>query len=236
MSNPMSPISPTSPYPAIPSIVVPERSPANSQPPRMQRGQLSRLDCSLLPGLTAASPSDLGHHGALSARSFQDSSPGGTGKPLSAISTNSQTYPPSPVYATPPTSPLPPAPPASSRILFYDKDRPYYGFTNFSAHPVVYEGRTYPTSEHLFQSFKVRNKHARPRIAYTSPQFHGHRPGLAMHIQTCGPSARTAFQEARNFQPEARKDWFRVNLAKVRETCTFQIRCLFSVRWTRPYG
>lgn len=171
----MSPISPTSPYPAIPSIVVPERSPANSQPSRMQRGQLSRLDCSLLPGLTAASPSDLGHRGALSARSFQDPSPGGTGKPLSAISTNSQTYPPSPVYATPPTSPLPPAP---SRILFYDKDRPYYGFTNFSAHPVVYEGRTYPTSEHLFQSFKVRKKHARPShclylpsVSWSSPRF-----------------------------------------------------------------
>ncbi len=41
------------------------------------------------------------------------------------------------------------------RILFYHKHDPYYGFTNFSAHPVVYDGKKYPTSEHLFQSFKV---------------------------------------------------------------------------------
>jgi hypothetical protein len=42
------------------------------------------------------------------------------------------------------------------RILFYHKHEPYYGFTNFSDHPVMYEGKMYPTSEHLFQSFKVR--------------------------------------------------------------------------------
>ena len=41
------------------------------------------------------------------------------------------------------------------RILFYHKHEPYYGFTNFSDHPVMYEGKRYPTSEHLFQSFKV---------------------------------------------------------------------------------
>jgi hypothetical protein len=41
------------------------------------------------------------------------------------------------------------------QILFYHKHNPHYGFTNFSDHPVVYEGRTYPTSEHLYQSFKV---------------------------------------------------------------------------------
>jgi len=41
------------------------------------------------------------------------------------------------------------------RILFYHKHDPHYGFTNFSAHPVIYNGKKYPTSEHLFQSFKV---------------------------------------------------------------------------------
>ena len=41
------------------------------------------------------------------------------------------------------------------RILFYHKHEPYYGFTNFSDHPVKYQGKKYPTSEHLFQSFKV---------------------------------------------------------------------------------
>lgn len=41
------------------------------------------------------------------------------------------------------------------KILFYHSHDPHYGFTNFSDHPVVYNGKRYPTSEHLFQSFKV---------------------------------------------------------------------------------
>jgi hypothetical protein len=41
------------------------------------------------------------------------------------------------------------------RILFYHKHDPHYGFTNFSPHPVQYLGKRFPTSEHLFQSFKV---------------------------------------------------------------------------------
>jgi hypothetical protein len=41
-------------------------------------------------------------------------------------------------------------------ILFYDKDQPYFNFTNFSPHSVDYNGKTYPTSEHLFQAFKVK--------------------------------------------------------------------------------
>lgn len=54
-------------------------------------------------------------------------------------------------------SPSNSAPAARQRILFYHKDDPHYGFTNFSAHPVIYNGKKYPTSEHLFQSFKVGN-------------------------------------------------------------------------------
>lgn len=41
-------------------------------------------------------------------------------------------------------------------ILFYHRTEPHFGFTNFSSHPVEYNGRRYPTSEHLFQAFKVR--------------------------------------------------------------------------------
>lgn len=40
-------------------------------------------------------------------------------------------------------------------ILFYHRHEPHYGFTNFSNHGVKFEGRVYPTSEHLFQSLKV---------------------------------------------------------------------------------
>ncbi|KAF8646208.1 hypothetical protein AX16_007350 [Volvariella volvacea WC 439] len=97
---------------------------------------------------------------------------------------------------------LPPLTPIASRkrILFYHKHDPYYGFTNFSPHPVVYKGKKYPTSEHLFQSFK----------------FQGHRPNLAEHIRTCSERPSVAFSEARRFQPEVRHDWKHVNIEKAR--------------------
>jgi len=47
------------------------------------------------------------------------------------------------------------APARPRPILFYHKHEPHYGFTNFSNHAVKYDGKVYPTSEHLFQSFKV---------------------------------------------------------------------------------
>jgi hypothetical protein len=40
-------------------------------------------------------------------------------------------------------------------VLFYEKNAPFYEFTNFSPHDIMYKGKRYPTSEHLFQSFKV---------------------------------------------------------------------------------
>ena len=47
------------------------------------------------------------------------------------------------------------------KILFYSKYDPYYGFTNFSPHPVTFKGKEYPTSEHLFQALKVSGRFAR---------------------------------------------------------------------------
>ncbi|KAG5720518.1 Swarming motility protein ybiA [Termitomyces sp. T112] len=83
-----------------------------------------------------------------------------------------------------------------SEILFYHSHEPYYGFTNFSNHPVVYKGKKYPTSEHLFQSFK----------------FQDHKPDLAEHIRTCSERPSVAFSEARRFQPEVRPDWKEMDL------------------------
>lgn len=113
---------------------------------------------------------------------------------------------------TPPGSPPPQrlSPQVSTtrpRILFYNKSDPHYGFTNFSAHSVVYKGKRYPTSEHLFQSFK----------------FQKHRPNLAEHIRTCSERPSVAFSEARRFQPEVRTDWKQVNIEKMDEAlwCKF---------------
>jgi predicted NAD-dependent protein-ADP-ribosyltransferase YbiA (DUF1768 family) len=105
---------------------------------------------------------------------------------------------------------------ARNRILFYHKNDPYYGFTNFSPHPVIYKGKKYPTSEHLFQSFKVRGVSiSLLLLTYDPHQFQAHRPSLAEHIRTCSERPSVAFSEARRFQPEVRADWKKVNIEMV---------------------
>ncbi|CCM06412.1 uncharacterized protein FIBRA_08673 [Fibroporia radiculosa] len=86
-------------------------------------------------------------------------------------------------------------------ISFYHKHRPFYEFTNFSPHSVKYDGRMYPTGEHLFQSFK----------------FQRDRPLIAEHIRTCSDRPSVALSEARRFQHEVRADWFEVNVKKMDE-------------------
>ncbi|OSX63771.1 hypothetical protein POSPLADRAFT_1039630 [Postia placenta MAD-698-R-SB12] len=81
------------------------------------------------------------------------------------------------------------------RILFYHRGQPYYEFTNFSPHEVVFEGRTYPTAEHLFQAHKFL------------PIY----PQLAERIREL-PSSRAALQEATRLSEYRRKDWFDVNI------------------------
>ncbi|KAF9648837.1 DUF1768-domain-containing protein [Thelephora ganbajun] len=104
---------------------------------------------------------------------------------------NSSTYIPSTLSRRfSKSSQLSPAPARPRPILFYHKHEPHYGFTNFSNHAVKYEGRVYPTSEHLFQSLKF-----------------AHRPLLAEHIRTCDTRPSVAFSEARRFQPEVRHNW-----------------------------
>ncbi|KAH7929045.1 DUF1768-domain-containing protein [Leucogyrophana mollusca] len=83
-----------------------------------------------------------------------------------------------------------------SRILFYHANAPYYGFTNFSPDPIEYQGKRYPTSEHLFQSLK----------------FLEHRPELAEHIRTCSDRPRMVFDETHRFNPEVRPDWLKVRI------------------------
>ncbi|THU94582.1 DUF1768-domain-containing protein [Dendrothele bispora CBS 962.96] len=112
------------------------------------------------------------------------------------------TAPNSPRYSCRQNSPIRP------KVYFYHKDDPHYGFTNFSPHPVIYKGKRYPTSEHLFQSFK----------------FQDHKPGLAEHIRTCSERPSVAFSEARRFQPEVRPDWKDVNIEKMDITLSHKFR------------
>ncbi|KAL0574141.1 hypothetical protein V5O48_007804 [Marasmius crinis-equi] len=83
-------------------------------------------------------------------------------------------------------------------IYFYHKHDPYYGFTNFSPHPIAYNGELYPTSEHLFQSFKFE-----------------HDPNLVAHIRSFSQYPRDVFAEARRLQSDVRYDWNQVKIAKM---------------------
>ncbi|KAG7089293.1 hypothetical protein E1B28_010991 [Marasmius oreades] len=96
---------------------------------------------------------------------------------------------------TPPNTPITVPRP---KVLFYHKHNPHYGFTNFSPHPVFYQGKRYPTSEHLFQSFKFE-----------------HKPALVEHIRAFSERPSDAFSEARRLQSEVRSDWRDVNIEKM---------------------
>jgi len=71
---------------------------------------------------------------------------------------------------------------------------------------VKYKGKQYPTSEHLFQSFK----------------FQDYRPGLAEHIRLYCPRPNDALSEARRFQPEVHPDWKKMNVQKMDETLWYK--------------
>lgn len=92
-------------------------------------------------------------------------------------------------------------------IFFYDKHKPFYEFTNFSPNKVQYEGKVYPTSEHLFQSFKFTGSHRH----------------LAEKIRLCGDNPSTAFNEAQRLKQYVRHDWFNKNIEKMEKA----IRCKF---------
>ncbi|KAG8950811.1 hypothetical protein FRC00_007520, partial [Tulasnella sp. 408] len=110
-------------------------------------------------------------------------------------------HPPSRLPDYPPNKELPDRPPNSRRLplkppkprplLFYEENEKYYEFTNFAPYSVIFRGKVYPTSEHLFQARK----------------FLDHRPLLAEHIRKGSERPRFAFIEARRFAPETRSDW-----------------------------
>lgn len=85
--------------------------------------------------------------------------------------------------------------PDTTPIFFYHRSKPFFEFTNFSLHSVEYDGRIYPTAEHLFQALK----------------FVPTNPDLAEQIRT-QPSARAARTEAGFHRAQQRADWFEVNI------------------------
>lgn len=49
-------------------------------------------------------------------------------------------------------------------IKFYDKNKPYFCFTNFSRHGFELDGQFWPTSEHYFQAQKFEDKEIQEKI------------------------------------------------------------------------
>ncbi|KAL6299583.1 hypothetical protein BKA93DRAFT_742118 [Sparassis latifolia] len=88
-----------------------------------------------------------------------------------------------------------PREPEPQPLLFYNRDEPYYEFTNFSHHPIEFRGRVYPTSEHLFQAHKFLDYH----------------PDIAERIR-CMPSPSAALREATRLNRLRRADWYDVNV------------------------
>ncbi|THV03956.1 DUF1768-domain-containing protein [Dendrothele bispora CBS 962.96] len=86
-----------------------------------------------------------------------------------------------------------------SEIFFFSENQPYFFFSNFSKHPVDYDGKTYPTAEHLYHAFK----------------FLGHRPDIAEYIRTYSPKPKAAKSQARRYKSEQREDWIKVSIEKM---------------------
>ncbi|KAK7001568.1 DUF1768 domain-containing protein [Favolaschia claudopus] len=81
----------------------------------------------------------------------------------------------------------------------YRKKNKYHCFTNFSPHRVVYEGKEYPTSEHLYQAFK----------------FMDNRPDIAEAIRTISPSRTEAYKYSMARIEDRDPNWEHIRIAKM---------------------
>ncbi|KAG8796738.1 hypothetical protein FRC17_007957, partial [Serendipita sp. 399] len=123
------------------------------------------------------------------------------------------------------------------RILFHQKTSSYNEFTNFANYEIVYEGRVYPTSEHLFQAFKVSNLFAddhhndvlglsfsiiatpfqNSHLWPITNQFMKARPDIAEYIRTSSSRPSQAASLGRAYQAFLRSDWSQIQVAKMDE-------------------
>ncbi|KAJ7192436.1 DUF1768-domain-containing protein [Mycena pura] len=90
------------------------------------------------------------------------------------------------------------------RQIFFHSRRidQYHCFTNCTPHPVTYNGKVYPTSEHLFQAFK----------------FMDSRPDIAEGIRTVSKSRMKAFEYSMAHIEHQDLDWNRMRIAKLEIT------------------
>lgn len=86
----------------------------------------------------------------------------------------------------------------SKTINFYNKNEPYYEFTNFFPCQIKLKGKTWPTTEHYFQAQKFAGTPLEEEVRLLA-------------------TPREVFNFARNHKAEVRADWFQVNDAVMHE-------------------
>ncbi|KAJ7833070.1 hypothetical protein B0H13DRAFT_1653955, partial [Mycena leptocephala] len=72
-------------------------------------------------------------------------------------------------------------------------------FRTYSPHLVTYNGKEYPTSEHLYQAFK----------------FMDNRPDIAEGVRTISKSPKKAFRHSMAHTAQQHPDWERMKVSKM---------------------
>lgn len=83
---------------------------------------------------------------------------------------------------------------ASRGIFFYDKDKPYYNFTNFASSKIIIDGKTWPNVEQYYQAMKFTDPNIQEAIRHL-------------------PNPRAAFSYTKqpHIQAQIRPDWRQIN-------------------------
>ncbi|KDQ10868.1 hypothetical protein BOTBODRAFT_471122 [Botryobasidium botryosum FD-172 SS1] len=87
------------------------------------------------------------------------------------------------------------------KIYFHYVDQPYFELSNNSEYAVYYEGKRYPTAEHLFQCMK----------------FLPYQPDIAEHLRAYSTDPEDVTVEAAQYAGFERRDWHHVEIAKMEE-------------------
>jgi len=87
------------------------------------------------------------------------------------------------------------------KIFFHYIDQLYFELSNSSPYAVHYDGKRYPTAEHLFQCMK----------------FLPYQPDIAEHIRIYSQHSDDAILEAAEYVDFERRDWNLVKVAKMEE-------------------
>ncbi len=103
--------------------------------------------------------------------------------------------------------------PSDNRILFYKRDREYFGFlSNFHPSPIVVDGDIWPTTEHYYQAQKSRHSQYRDQVRAALTPGQAKRLGADPAL----PKNRSGQSWFRSTGASIRADWQEVKLEVMR--------------------